>query len=133
MFLSETFNELSFASLKTKLLNDACKSLYFWDKDAVFGAFTLNLEKPGHTSSQNHRICKIWTTNSLFRYFWAVFLKNHCHTRYQLLQICQNKKVVKKKNFSNLGSKNVFWNFSSSKFKNRSTYLKSTPSNLSNC
>ena len=99
-----------------------------------------------HKSSKTTTITattKNRTKIPLFGYFWAGILKNYCHIWNQHPQICQLAKFREKTKMPKFGTKNVLfvifnqecliWVFFCYTFKKLLWYLKSAPSNWSNC
>ena len=86
---------------------------------------------------------KFGTKNALFDYFYARFLKDYCHISNQHPRISLYPDFAKKQKCLYLRSKMSYLSifdrkclimvFLSSNFKKLMSYLKSAPSNLSNC
>ena len=114
---------------KIKILKFGTKLAYFWEEfENIIVMFEINvlefvlLQIFAAKFGVNIEILKFGTKNVLFLYFWAEIWKNCCHIRNQHPQIFL---------IANFGTKiYVFlgWNL-----KTSLSYLKSAPSNLSNC
>ena len=95
--------------------------------------------------NQHPRICliarfrkkiksKFGTKNALFGYFWTRIWKSYCRVWNQQPRICLIAKFCKKQKLLNLGQKKSYLGtFALEFFKKLLSYLKSAPSNLSNC
>ena len=86
--------------------------------------------------------CKVWckikilkfeTKNALFWYFWAGIWKTCCHIRNQHPQIRLTANLAKKQKCLNLKLKMCDRVFLDWNLKKILSYLKSAPSNWSNC
>ena len=74
------------------------------------------------------------TRNALFQYFLARILKNHCHVLNEHLRISVMAKFWEKTKIAWIwGQKCLIWVFLDWNLKTILSYLKSAPSNLSNC
>ena len=73
------------------------------------------------------------TKKALFGYFWARIKKNYCQIWNQHLQVCLFAKFTKKQKCLNLGPKMPDLCIFELEFETIFSYLKSAPSNLSNC
>ena len=77
---------------------------------------------------------KFGTKNALFGYFWTRIWKSYCRVWNQQPRICLIAKFCKKQKLLNLGQKKPYLGtFALEFFKKLLSYLKSAPSNLSNC
>ena len=77
---------------------------------------------------------KFGIKNALFGYFWAGILENYRHILNQHLRICLNQKFCEETKMPKFGTKNVWFGvFLNWNLKTILSYLKSAPSNLSNC
>ena len=119
----------------------------FGTKNAWFMCFWAGIWKQYcHIWNQHPRICLIskfrgknalfGTKNALFGYFRARILKNYCHIWNQHPKICRFAKFHKRKTkISKFGAKNAWFRYfwAGTWMKTILSYLKSAPSNLSNC
>ena len=76
----------------------------------------------------------IWDQKRLSRYFWASILKSYCHIWNQHRQNSLTAKFPKKMKMPKFGTKSALLRYFWAKmFLKLLSYLKSVPSNLSNC
>ena len=127
------------------------KILKFGTQNALFGYFWTGIWKQYcHVRNQHPRICltekfrekmkmpKFGTKNALFGCFWARILKNDYKTivtfEISILEIVKMRNLVKKWKCLNLGPKIPYLGILGLELKKKLLlYLKSAPSNLTNC